>query len=353
MRQHLHDLALSSPRDDINEPWLGSVPEELEKLTGNWDRDIIAPTSGLSDLMYKSVGIRDARHSLQLGLSMWRLSWITFIFLPLTFTVGFFGMNVSTFSENPPIKWWFVVSIPVLALVLILWYGVKHSLSKARQNPLRRGVYEALYHELATRHAQLWSRSGPRKGVVMVGWWNSVKWRLVTGWFGEEKVKPLGGYDPATQEFGAWSRMKQYLVRRWLDELPVMTVSELPTTTKEVMDVDFDKDLGAVGELLSIATPVAIAELDPTAASRLQKRIPIERLRSLSPTRSEKGSAGRPASSGGLSEGAMVEEKGASEDERSGDEGSAGKTDGKVVGRDRVARAKEGGGRLDVPGREM
>lgn len=23
---------------------------------------------------------------------MWRLSWITFIFLPLTFVVGFFGM---------------------------------------------------------------------------------------------------------------------------------------------------------------------------------------------------------------------------------------------------------------------
>jgi hypothetical protein len=348
MRTHLHDLALSDSRDD--EPWLGAVPEELEKLTGNWDRDIIAPTSGLSDLMYKSVGIRDARHSLQLGLSMWRLSWITFIFLPLTFTVGFFGMNVDSFVDNPPIKWWFVVSIPVLALVLILWYGVKHSLSKQRQNPLRRGVYEALYHELATRHAQLWSRSGPRKGVVMVGWWNSIKWRLVTSWFGEEKVKPLGGYDPATQEFGAWSRMKQYLVRRWLDELPVMTVSALPTTTNEISEVSFDKDLGAVGELLSIATPVAIAELDPTAASRLQKRIPVERLRSLSPTRSDAGSAGRPTSAAG-SEKVMVEEKGASEDERSGDEGGGRKVDGKVVGRDRVV--KEGGGRLDVPGREM
>jgi Mg2+ and Co2+ transporter CorA len=104
MRSHLHELAAGDPKDD--QAWLGSVPDELEKLTGQWDRDIIAPTSGLSDLMYKSVGIRDARHSLQLGLSMWRLSWITFIFLPLTFTVGFFGMNVNTFQDNPPIKWW-------------------------------------------------------------------------------------------------------------------------------------------------------------------------------------------------------------------------------------------------------
>lgn len=104
MRSYLHELAQADPKED--EIWLGSVPDQLEKLTGQWERDVIQPTTALSDLMYKSVGIRDARHSLQLGLSMWRLSWITFIFLPLTFTVGFFGMNVDTFAENPPIKWY-------------------------------------------------------------------------------------------------------------------------------------------------------------------------------------------------------------------------------------------------------
>lgn len=55
--------------------------------------------------MYKSVEIRDSRYSLQLGRSMWRLSWITFIFLPGTFLVGFFGMNVDTFKDDPSIKW--------------------------------------------------------------------------------------------------------------------------------------------------------------------------------------------------------------------------------------------------------
>ncbi|KAH5139488.1 hypothetical protein HBI56_226600 [Parastagonospora nodorum] len=338
MKGHLHELANGDPKDD--EQWLGSVPDELDKLTGQWERDIIGPTSSLSDLMYKSVGIRDARHSLQLGLSMWRLSWITFIFLPLTFTVGFFGMNVNTFAENPPIKWWFITSFPILALVLILWYGVKHSLSTQRQNPLRRGVYEALYHELATQHSELWSRKGPRKGVVPVGWWNGIKWRLVTTWFSPAKLTLAPrNYDPATQEFGAWSRCKQYLVRRWLTDLPVLTASTLPTSspTTSAYDQNMDKDLGAVGELLSIATPVAIAELDPTAASRLQKRIPVERLRSLSPSGSDGGSEGRPGSSGGRS-GVMVEEKG-SEDERggSGDE------------REKKRRDGERRKRLDVP----
>jgi hypothetical protein len=325
MRTHLHELASGDPKDKDVEPWLGTVPDELEKLTGQWDRDIIAPTSGLSDLMYKSVGIRDARHSLQLGLSMWRLSWITFIFLPLTFTVGFFGMNVDTFSSNPPIKYRFITSFPILALVLVLWYAVKHTLSTQRQNPLRRGVYEALYHELATEHGTLWTRRGPRHGVVPVGWWNGVKWRLVTSWFGEEKMKPRGG-DVATREFGVWSRTKQWLVRRWLCDLAVM-----PATLRSADDIEI-KEFGALAELLAVATPVAIAELDPTAASRLQRSVPAQRLRSLSPKRTR-------APSEGGSEGVMVEEKGGSEDERGGEA---------VTWRERE-RMRE---RLDVPFRE-
>ena len=102
MRKYLHELASGDPKE--GEEWLGNTPSELERLTNQCERDIINPTKELADLMYKSVGIRDARLSLQLGLSMWRLSWITFIFLPLTFMCGFFGMNVDTFEENPSIK---------------------------------------------------------------------------------------------------------------------------------------------------------------------------------------------------------------------------------------------------------
>ena len=55
--------------------------------------------------MYKSVAIRDTRTSLELNTSLWRLSWVTFIFLPLTFLSGFFGMNVDWFADNPSAKW--------------------------------------------------------------------------------------------------------------------------------------------------------------------------------------------------------------------------------------------------------
>lgn len=146
----------------------------------------------------------------------------------------------------------------------------------------------------------------------------------MTSWFSVDKLKLSSNYDSATEEFGVWSRTKRYLARRWLSELAVLPAAGLAQASQagdlaSLQSESISKDLGAVGELLAIATPVAIAELDPTAASRLQKRIPIERLRSLSPTKSDGGGSARPSSEGGNS-GVMVEEKGPSEDERSGDE---------------------------------
>lgn len=84
MRMQMKEL-IDEP--DSQEEWLVGTLDEFEKLENLLQEDLVKPTANLSDLMYKSVGIRDSRHSLQLGSSMWRLSWITFIFLPLTFIV--------------------------------------------------------------------------------------------------------------------------------------------------------------------------------------------------------------------------------------------------------------------------
>jgi hypothetical protein len=212
----------------------------------------------------------------------------------------------------------FIVSAPILILVLAFWYITKHTLATSRQNPLRRGVYEALYHELATTHSTLWSRSGPRNDVVTAGLWSGIKWRLLTGWFPSDKIV-LGGsgaknYDPGMEDMGTWSRLKRHLARRWLGELAVVPVPRgTPQTTTSTTAVQSynspmhkEEKLGAVGKLVGIATPVAIAELDPTAASRLQKRGHV----ALSP----KGE--RPHSRASSDGGVMVEEK---ESEEGGD----------------------------------
>ena len=66
--------------------------------------------------MYKSVSIRDSRLSLELNASLWRLSWITFIFLPLTFLASFFGMNVDLFQNRPSTKWYFISAATLVNL---------------------------------------------------------------------------------------------------------------------------------------------------------------------------------------------------------------------------------------------
>ena len=81
--------------------------------------------SGVQD-DYKSVQIRDSRQSLDLSASLWRLSWITFVFLPLNSVASVFGMNVGIFRGSPSLSWYFVVAVPLVSLgvrsaPLIIW----------------------------------------------------------------------------------------------------------------------------------------------------------------------------------------------------------------------------------------
>ena len=92
---------LSDP--EVEDNWLEASPADMEKIRNLCQEDLVKPTANLADLMYKSVEIRDSRHSLQLNTSMWRLSWITFIFLPLTFISSFFGFVQLEAITNPKV----------------------------------------------------------------------------------------------------------------------------------------------------------------------------------------------------------------------------------------------------------
>ena len=118
VQRDLTDLTGNSKHPD----WLGQNLNEFNRLSSEVEEMLKKPVANMVDLvshgfltvleranprlqMYKSISIRDARQSLELNTSMWRLSWITFIFLPLTFLAGVFGMNVSELKSNPPLKW--------------------------------------------------------------------------------------------------------------------------------------------------------------------------------------------------------------------------------------------------------
>lgn len=212
--------------DDGPEEWISQSAEEFDKLANSVNEDLIKPTSNLSDMMYKSVEIRDSRLGLQLDTSMWRLSWITFIFLPLTFISGFFGMNVDIFSKdenNPELKWYFIVTVPLMVLVVLFWLFFKRAGPGLDNDPTdsQRGVYEHLFHEFSDNYPRVWAREGPRSRVEVAeqgDLFNRLKWRLVRHWFDPDRTIKTRGYDPA-DDLGPWARFKRRMARRWLREL--------------------------------------------------------------------------------------------------------------------------------------
>ncbi|KAF2273939.1 uncharacterized protein EI97DRAFT_452001 [Westerdykella ornata] len=325
MALHLRQVAHESPYESSDDPWLAGSALELEKVSRAFQSGVVQPTASLSDLMYKSVGIRDARHSLQLGLSMYRLSWITFLCLPLTVITGFFGMNVDTFEGNPSIKWFFITAVPVFSVVLCSWYIFKHSLTSGYQNPLRRGVYETLFYDLSEAHPALWTRRGPKEGVVPVGFWSAMRWRIITKWFDPQRTIAVKDQDHAIEELGVWSRLKHFLVKRWLSDMTVMPATAAVTyaASEDLEAATVVKSSGgAVGELLQMATPIGLAGMNPTAANSIRHRLPLTRYRSPSPEKSgrvqQSVDAAERTAGVDVSE-VMVEEK--SEDELSGDGG--------------------------------
>ncbi|QSS59042.1 hypothetical protein I7I51_08474 [Histoplasma capsulatum] len=206
---------------DTDDTWLDSIPGDYDRLSTLVEEDLVKPTKTLISLLYQSVSIRDSRHSIQLGVSMWRLSWITFIFLPLTFIVGFFGMNVDTFADNPSIKWYFISCVPFMLCVLAAWYVVKHIIARQRQTPYQRGIYENFFHEMATENPSLWSRMGPREYVRPDGHIARLKWHLVKRWSAPEKTilaSPKSD-DEGVDSLGAVSKLKRYFICRWTAQI--------------------------------------------------------------------------------------------------------------------------------------
>ncbi|OJD30557.1 uncharacterized protein BKCO1_5900034 [Diplodia corticola] len=218
--------------DEGPDEWISQSAEEFDKIANSVNEDLIKPTQNLSDMMYKSVEIRDSRLGLQLDTSMWRLSWITFIFLPLTFISGFFGMNVDIFSKdenNPELKWYFIVTVPLMATVVLFWLFFKRAGPGLDNDPTdsQRGVYEHLFHEFSDNYPRVWTREGPRLDSPSSPFSPSsspsnvfarLKWRLVRHWFDPDRTIRARGYSPA-DDLGPYARFKRAAARRWLRQL--------------------------------------------------------------------------------------------------------------------------------------
>ncbi|KAK7229740.1 hypothetical protein V2G26_001910 [Clonostachys chloroleuca] len=67
------------------------------------------------------VSINKSHKSMSIETSTKRLSWITFIFLPVMFASSLFGMNVDICKDNPDWRWYILVVGVFLMLTIIGW----------------------------------------------------------------------------------------------------------------------------------------------------------------------------------------------------------------------------------------
>jgi CorA-like Mg2+ transporter protein len=252
--------------------WLEEMPQDFDRIATTISEDLTKPTQALISLLYQSVSIRDSRLSLQLNTSMWRLSWITFIFLPLTFMVGFFGMNVDTFNNHPSVKWYFIVSVPFMLLVLAGWYLMKHILARQRQTPYQRGIYEAFFHDMATRYPALWSRVGPREYVVPRTRLDRWRWWLIRRWMRPDRTIKAGQANADTagpDDLSSWSQCKRYLIRKWTEQ--IITFKSRPDEGG-LLDDETDVEQGSLlAEGLLGATEMLTVPGQPVASVALER----------------------------------------------------------------------------------
>lgn len=79
-------------------------------------------------VLMSSIAINESQKAITQGARMQKLTYLAFIFVPLSFTTGFFGMNVREFSDDKiDIRLWAYIAVPVtvLAIALFSWdiYG--------------------------------------------------------------------------------------------------------------------------------------------------------------------------------------------------------------------------------------
>ncbi|RSM07225.1 hypothetical protein CEP52_005339 [Fusarium oligoseptatum] len=103
----------------------GAALSEFYKYLAEGVKNLRDTSQELIGLEFNLTSIREAQKSTSTSVSMKRLSWITFIFLPLTFVSSLFGMNVNVLESNPP--WWIYLpfAFSTLGLTMIVWLTFK------------------------------------------------------------------------------------------------------------------------------------------------------------------------------------------------------------------------------------
>lgn len=106
---------------DITKEKLQVFERELRNLAEQMGpnlKGLEVASQELIQLEFNLTSVAEAQKSTSTSVSMKRLSWITFIFLPLMFISSIFGMNVDILKSNP--SWWIYIIFAAGTMILTL-----------------------------------------------------------------------------------------------------------------------------------------------------------------------------------------------------------------------------------------
>ncbi|KAJ6016529.1 hypothetical protein N7540_011120 [Penicillium herquei] len=98
---------------------------QLRELVDGIEQTVIVKLDNMEQAVRDILQIELAWVSTNEAASFKRLSWVTFIFLPLMFVSSLFGMNVNLLQDNPDWKWYIFFGGVSLIMTGILWLASK------------------------------------------------------------------------------------------------------------------------------------------------------------------------------------------------------------------------------------
>ncbi|KAK3328637.1 hypothetical protein B0T19DRAFT_196272 [Cercophora scortea] len=100
-----------------------SVQQDFKHLLGRAEALHSRSTEAITVLM-SSISISESQKAMEQAARVGRLTFLAFVFVPLSFTTSFFGMNVAEWQDGGllGLKWWGVLSVVLTAAAVALFY---------------------------------------------------------------------------------------------------------------------------------------------------------------------------------------------------------------------------------------
>ncbi|KAF2206286.1 hypothetical protein CERZMDRAFT_103537 [Cercospora zeae-maydis SCOH1-5] len=97
-----------------------SLLKDYEELQHR-NQDLIKRCHNHMKTIINQASLAETQRSLEQARQVTQLTWLAFMFVPLTFTTSFLGMNLSIFGQGTVSLWlWFAITVPLMLIAFAL-----------------------------------------------------------------------------------------------------------------------------------------------------------------------------------------------------------------------------------------